>query len=99
MGLPILMKLIAEVSFNEIFRNPKMSYTFLDDNKNIVLFLGKKRGSLWSCRIGFARQLYGPLTSCQCDTSLWLQGKYPGSDASGSGGHPSEMSSGSSGKK
>ena len=26
MGLPILMKLIAEVNFNEIFRNPKSLY-------------------------------------------------------------------------
>ena len=25
-GLPILMKLIAEVNFNEIFRNPKSLY-------------------------------------------------------------------------
>ena len=40
-----------------------------------------------------------PVMSCQCDKSLWLQGKYPGSGASGSGGHSSEMSSGSSGKK
>ena len=32
-----------------------------------------------------------PLRSCQCDTSLWLQEKYQGSGASGSGGHSSEM--------
>ena len=31
-GLPILMKLIAEVNFNEIFRNPKSLYFLTFDS-------------------------------------------------------------------
>ena len=80
--------------------SPQMSYNLLEDRiKMEFCSFGKREDPCGTIEWAAHDRSMVPLMSCQCDMNLWLQGKYPGSGASGSRGRPTERSSGSNGKK
>ena len=80
--------------------SPQMSYNLLEDRiKMEFCFFGKREDLSGPVEWAAHDRSMVPLMSCQCDMSLWFQGKYPGLGASGSRGRSTERSSGSNGKK